>query len=159
MRQMLLGLLCSLVNAVYFRSEVDVWCEFVPQTIFMLSIFGYLVFTIFYKWCTDFEAEARPAPSLVTMLIGFFISPGEVPKEAELFEGQANVQLLLLLLAAVSVPWMLFAKPLLLRRRHLQVSGYKTLRWREARRARARALPSFLSALGASHVSQATGAR
>ena len=29
--QMLLGLGCSLANALHFRSEVDLWCEFVPQ--------------------------------------------------------------------------------------------------------------------------------
>jgi len=66
------------------------------------------------------------------MLIAFFMSPGKVPAEAALFEGQAAVQLLLLFLAAISVPWMLLAKPLLLRRRHLTLSGYKTLRSREA---------------------------
>ena len=29
--QMLLGLMCSLLNALHFRDELTVWCEFVPQ--------------------------------------------------------------------------------------------------------------------------------
>merc|ERR1719240_1378363 len=33
---MILGLTCSLLNALHFRSELDVWCDFVPQAIFML---------------------------------------------------------------------------------------------------------------------------
>jgi len=126
--QMLLGLTCSLINALHFRSELDVWCEFVPQAIFMLSIFGYLVFCIFYKWSVDWVAIGEPAPSLISLLISFFMSPGTVPPDAVLYAGQAQVQAVLLLLAFVTVPWMLLSKPLLLRRRHLQVSGYKTLK-------------------------------
>ena len=126
--QMLLGLTCSLINALHFRSELDVWCEFVPQAIFMLSIFGYLVFAIFYKWSVDWVAIAEPAPSLISMLISFFMSPGTIPPDAVLFSGQATVQTVLLFLAFVTVPWMLLSKPLLLRRKHLQVSGYKTLK-------------------------------
>jgi len=130
--QMLLGLVLSLINSLHFRSALDVWCEFVPQAIFMLSIFGYLVFAIFFKWSVDWVDEGLPAPSLIAMLIAFFMQPGRVLPEANLFRGQATVQLILLALAAVSVPWMLLAKPLLLRRQHMQVSGYKTLRSRES---------------------------
>ena len=28
---MLLGLMCSLVNALHSRSAIEVWCDFVPQ--------------------------------------------------------------------------------------------------------------------------------
>ena len=59
-------------------------------------------------------AISEPAPSLITMLIGMFMSPGTVPEGAALYRGQAGVQLLLVVLAAISVPWMLLAKPLLL---------------------------------------------
>ena len=119
--QMLLGLTCSLVNALHFRSELDVWCEFVPQAVFMLSIFGYLVFTIIYKWSVDWVAIAEPAPSLISLLIGLFMSPGKIPDDAHLYQGQATVQLVLICLAFIAVPWMLVSKPLLLRRRHLRV--------------------------------------
>mmetsp|Transcript_22304 Transcript_22304/g.69885 ORF Transcript_22304/g.69885 Transcript_22304/m.69885 type:complete len:684 (-) Transcript_22304:81-2132(-) len=132
--QMLLGLGISLVNALAARNALDVWCDFVPQAIFMLSIFGYLVFCIFYKWSIDWVAEERVAPSLITLLISFFMSPGEVPAEARLYAGQERVQVLLLLLAFVAVPWMLLAKPLLLRRRHLARAGYKNVACRPTAR-------------------------
>lgn len=86
--QMLLGLFCSLLNALHFKSELDVWCDFVPQAIFMLSIFGYLLFTIVYKWLHDWVALAERPPSLISMLIAFFMSPGEVPADAVIYDGQ-----------------------------------------------------------------------
>ena len=126
--QMLLGLGCSLANALHFRSELDLWCEFVPQVLFLLSTFGYLVFCIIYKWTVDWHFHGRPAPSLISLLIAFFMKPGTIPKDAHLYGGQEAVQLLLFSLATISVPWMLLAKPLLLRKRHLDVYGYKRRR-------------------------------
>ena len=127
--QMLLGLMCSLLNALHFRDELTSGAslcrrcrpppEAVPrlspphplhvhppsaQLIFLLSIFGYLVFCIFYKWSVAGSPTAM-APSLITMLIQMFMRPGVVPAEAHLFRGQATVQLLLLALAFVCVPW------------------------------------------------------
>ena len=112
---MLLGLFCSLLNALHFKSEIDVWCDFVPQAIFMLSIFGYLLFCIVYKWLHDWVAEAERPPSLISMLIAFFMSPGDVPSDAVLYDGQGSIQLLLVTCALIAVPWMLLAKPYLLR--------------------------------------------
>jgi V-type H+-transporting ATPase subunit a len=77
-------------------------------------------------------AESRPAPSLISLLITFFMQPGDVPPEARLYSGQEYVQLLLLTLAFIAVPWMLLAKPLLLRRRHQAALGYKTVHARDA---------------------------
>ncbi|KAL1507975.1 hypothetical protein AB1Y20_007577 [Prymnesium parvum] len=124
--QMNMGLFCSLLNALHFRNAIDVWCEFVPQAIFMLSIFGYLCFTIFLKWSIDWVAIGEPAPSLITMLIDFFMKPGVIKEP--LYAGQAYVQSYLLTVAFISLPWMLLAKPLMLRRQYLQVSGYKTVK-------------------------------
>jgi len=126
--QMLLGLFCSLLNATHFQSEIDIWCEFVPQVIFMLSVFGYLCFAIVYKWLVDWVAIAERPPSLISMLIAFAMSPGTVPADAVLFEGQASLQLCLFVMAFIAVPWMLLAKPLILRQRHNAVAGYKSIR-------------------------------
>jgi len=113
---------------MHFQSEIDIWCEFVPQAIFMLSIFGYLCFAIVYKWLTDWVALAERPPSLISLLIAFAMSPGKIPSDAVLFEGQATVQLTLFCMAFVAVPWMLLSKPLLLRQRHQAVAGYKSIR-------------------------------
>ena len=48
-----------------------------------------------------------------------------------LLVGQGSIQLLLVTCALIAVPWMLLAKPYLLRRRHRIQSGYKTVKGAE----------------------------
>ena len=43
-----------------------------------------------------------------------FLQPGSVPPQAQLFRGQGTIQLVLLMAAAICVPWLLIAKPYLL---------------------------------------------
>jgi len=155
--QMLLGLFCSLLNAMHVQSEIDIWCEFVPQALFMLAVFGYLVFAIVYKWLTDWVAIAERPPSLISMLIAFFMQPGEVPSDAVLFDGQAAVQSWLLTLAFLAVPWMLLAKPFLLRRKHLASSGYKQVGRAEADGSSRRLIDDSSDGDGASDISDLNG--
>mmetsp|Transcript_38916 Transcript_38916/g.153902 ORF Transcript_38916/g.153902 Transcript_38916/m.153902 type:complete len:248 (-) Transcript_38916:522-1265(-) len=91
--------------------------------IFMNSIFGYLVFLILFKWLKNWNSEACMSdptcepPDLKAILIGMFMSPGNVPPKLKLYDGQAFVQVLLLLAALVAIPWMLLPKPFLLKAR------------------------------------------
>eukprot|EP00186_Timspurckia_oligopyrenoides_P002953 CAMPEP_0182450222 /NCGR_PEP_ID=MMETSP1172-20130603/39844_1 /TAXON_ID=708627 /ORGANISM="Timspurckia oligopyrenoides, Strain CCMP3278" /LENGTH=869 /DNA_ID=CAMNT_0024647757 /DNA_START=179 /DNA_END=2788 /DNA_ORIENTATION=- len=128
--QMLLGLLLSAENARFFRKPVDFFFEFIPQVIFLCSIFGYLVFLIFYKWLTNWnstecmaDALCQP-PDLKAILIGMIMSPGNVPETQRMYSGQSFVQVVLLLMAFVSVPWMLLPKPLILRAQNQKKRGY-----------------------------------
>ena len=129
--QMLLGLWLSKVNANYFKNRLDFLYVFIPQMIFMTSIFGYLVFLIILKWSIDFNAPACRAdptcvpPDLKSILIGMFMSPGKLEPEMTMFRGQNTVQKLLLGSALISVPWMLLPKPLILRARNMKRRGYR----------------------------------
>lgn len=123
--QMTYSLCWSLINALYFKTPIDIFGNFLPGMIFFQSIFGYLVFTIFYKWSVDWPAADQQPPSLLNMLIYMFLQPGHL--EGKLYSGQAVIQVILLLMAFVCVPTMLFLKPFYLRREHnkARAMGYR----------------------------------
>jgi len=108
---MTFALCLQLPNHLHFRRPVDIWTGFVPQMIFLQSIFGYLVVCIIYKWIVDWTTMPMGPPSLLNMLIDMFLKPGTV--EQKLYAGQGLVQTVLVLLAVVCVPWMLCVKPYL----------------------------------------------
>ncbi|KAM0834459.1 hypothetical protein ACQ4PT_063606 [Festuca glaucescens] len=112
--QMNLGIMLSFFNAKFFKNTINVWYQFVPRLIFLNSLFGYLSILIIIKWCTGSKAD------LYHVMIYMFLSPTDDIGENQLFPGQKIVQLVLLLLALVSVPWMLIPKPLFLKKQHEQ---------------------------------------
>lgn len=100
-------------NHIRFNRRSEIWTNFIPQMLFLQSIFGYLVLCIIYKWCVNWEHSSTPPPSLLNMLIGMFLSPGDIKPGTQLYRGQSMVQTILLLIAAVCVPWLLISKPYL----------------------------------------------
>ncbi|PNY03655.1 vacuolar proton ATPase a1-like protein [Trifolium pratense] len=107
-----LGIMLSYFNARFFGSSLDIRYQFVPQMIFLNSLFGYLSLLIVVKWCTGSQAD------LYHIMIYMFLSPFDMLGENELFWGQRPLQILLLLLALIAVPWMLFPKPFILKKLH-----------------------------------------
>jgi V-type H+-transporting ATPase subunit a len=121
------SLFWSYVNARHFKSPIDIFGNFIPGMIFFQGIFGYLVFTIIYKWCVDWNSAGQSPPSLLNMLIYMFLKPGTV--EEKLYSGQGVVQVILVLAAVIQVPIMLFLKPFYLRWEHnrARAQGYRGL--------------------------------
>lgn len=168
--QMTWGIILRGVNAYYFKSTLDLVCEFIPMMLFNLSLFGYMVILIFVKWSINWQhrmalgtcsydvngtlgacdlntqtscynavgtvcdsssslADVCPLdyggtgdgcqpPNLITTLINIALSPGSV--DEPIYAGQSTVQTVLLLIAFISVPWILFIKPFYLRYQHNQ---------------------------------------
>ncbi|MED6168631.1 V-type proton ATPase subunit a1 [Stylosanthes scabra] len=107
-----LGIILSYFNACFFNNSIDIRYQFVPQMIFLNSLFGYLSLLIVVKWCTGSQAD------LYHVMIYMFLSPFENLGENQLFWGQGVLQVFLLLFALIAVPWMLFPKPFLLKKLH-----------------------------------------
>ncbi|PIA55932.1 hypothetical protein AQUCO_00700328v1 [Aquilegia coerulea] len=110
--QMNLGIVLSFCNAKFFSNSVNVWFQFIPQLIFLNSLFGYLSVLIIVKWVTGSKAD------LYHVMIYMFLSPTDDLGENQLFDGQKTLQIVLLLLALVAVPWMLLPKPFILKKQH-----------------------------------------
>lgn len=221
--QMVMGVCCKLMNSLYWKDMITLYFVYIPEIVFINSIFGYLVILILIKWTTNWDttfilnnyelvtipqiyckddlsnvpcwtAPYQPdrslvpgygaskladlpehqwcmtptatagcavfeyngklivesntygnttfmnpehyspekcaagadgcmlwkqgPPSLLDSLIKMFMEPGYVPIENQLIGGQGPLQALLILVAFVSVPMLLFPKPFLLKREH-----------------------------------------
>ena len=108
---MAFALCLQIPNHIRFKQPIEIYANFIPQALFFLSIFGYLALCILYKWSVDWEAAGMTPPSLLNMIIAMFLSPGTIPPDARLYSGQAFVQVVLLGIAAICVPWLLITKP------------------------------------------------
>ena len=125
-KKMTFALCLQIPNHLKFKKLSDIWTNFVPQMLFLQSIFGYLVVCIIYKWSVDWSKSPTSPPSLLNMLINMFLSPGTINADEQLYAGQGVVQQILLLIAAVCVPWLLCAKPYLQWKemKRIQEQGY-----------------------------------
>ncbi|KAG2592734.1 hypothetical protein PVAP13_5NG576400 [Panicum virgatum] len=110
--QMNLGIVLSYFDARFHGNALDIRYQFIPQMIFLNSLFGYLALLILIKWCTGSQAD------LYHVMIYMFLDPAGDLGENQLFWGQKELQILLLLMALVAVPWMLFPKPFILKKLH-----------------------------------------
>ncbi|XP_054812481.1 V-type proton ATPase subunit a1 isoform X2 [Prosopis cineraria] len=84
--QMNLGIILSYFNARFFGNSVDIRYQFVPQMIFLNSLFGYLSLLIVVKWCTGSQAD------LYHVMIYMFLSPTDNLGDNQLFWGQRPLQ-------------------------------------------------------------------
>ncbi|PIK38919.1 ATPase, H+ transporting, lysosomal V0 subunit a2 [Apostichopus japonicus] len=81
--QMVFGVILSYVNYRFFRQRMDVYLVFIPQLIFIIFIFGYLILMIFLKWFLFDDTNSR----------------------------QLVIQHFLVVIAVCCVPFLLFGKP------------------------------------------------
>ncbi|XP_052053664.1 V-type proton ATPase 116 kDa subunit a 1 isoform X7 [Apodemus sylvaticus] len=117
---MLFGVSLSLFNHIYFKKPLSIYFGFIPEIIFMSSLFGYLVILIFYKWTAYDAHSSRNAPSLLIHFINMFLFSYPESGDAMLYSGQKGIQCFLIVVAMLCVPWMLLFKPLILRHQYLR---------------------------------------
>lgn len=137
---MLFGISLSLVNHVFFRRPISILCEFVPQMVFLIFMFGWLCVMVIIKWISygcgpefDKVHDSACAPSvLITFINMVLLKQDQIPEgspcELYFFDGQYYFQLVLLLTAIFCVPIMLIPKPFFLKHQYKQRQLAKTTR-------------------------------
>ncbi|XP_043654442.1 V-type proton ATPase 116 kDa subunit a1 isoform X7 [Drosophila teissieri] len=120
---MIFGVVMSWHNHTYFRNRISLLYEFIPQLIFLLLLFFYMVLLMFIKWIKFAATNKKPyneacAPSILITFIDMvlFNTPKPHPEKCEtyMFFGQHTIQVLFVLVAVGCIPVMLLAKPLLI---------------------------------------------
>lgn len=117
--QMNFGIILAFTNMVHFGETIDIWCNFLPQLLFMMCLFGYLGILILVKWLT--AADVSLLNLFITMVLRFGAVEG-----TPMYPGQQMIQTVLMVVAISCIPWMLFAKPVyqLLEKRKIRSLGY-----------------------------------
>ncbi|XP_022825495.1 V-type proton ATPase 116 kDa subunit a [Spodoptera litura] len=120
---MIFGVCMSVVNYNFFRRRYSIVLEFLPQVIFLCLLFLYMVFMMFYKWVaysafSDEQAYTPGcAPSVLILFINMMLFSSTPPPEGcneYMFEAQASIQRVFVLIALCCIPVMLLGKPLYL---------------------------------------------
>uniref|UniRef100_A0A8C1JR02 V-type proton ATPase subunit a n=1 Tax=Cyprinus carpio TaxID=7962 RepID=A0A8C1JR02_CYPCA len=107
---MTFGVVLSVFNHLHFRQKFKIYLLFLPELLFLLCLFGYLVFMIFYKWLAFSVRDSQLAPSILIHFINMFLM--QESATAPLYPGEVCV--FLVVVALLSVPVLLFGKPLYL---------------------------------------------
>ena len=140
---MTFGVMLSLWNKINKRQYSQILLEFIPQLVFLLGIFGYLILMIFIKWIMYGANQPEPfsehcAPNLLITFINMMLmkTPDVDMKMANchtpsmnydiyMYPGQQGLQKTLLFFGVMMVPIMLLGKPLniLYKRRQFRYQG------------------------------------
>ncbi|KAJ8727317.1 hypothetical protein PYW07_001436 [Mythimna separata] len=125
---MLFGVCMSLWNHIYFKRRISIYVEFVPQILFLLLLFFYMVLLMFIKWTTYgstppyfgsndpaiVKTSAYCAPSILITFINMMLfktDPPRPPCDDVMYAGQMGIQKFFVIFALLCVPVMLFGKP------------------------------------------------
>uniref|UniRef100_A0A673WYZ4 V-type proton ATPase subunit a n=1 Tax=Salmo trutta TaxID=8032 RepID=A0A673WYZ4_SALTR len=106
------GVVLSVFNHLHFKHHFNVYLLFLPELLFLLCLFGYLVFMILYKWLAFGARDSRLAPSILIHFINMFLMQGG--DNTPLYPGQTGLQVFLVVVALLSVPVLLLGKPVYL---------------------------------------------
>lgn len=119
---MIFGVSLSVINHVHFRKPANIILEFLPQLIFLVLLFGYMVILMFLKWVmyaptNSLLTSPRCAPSVLILFINMMLFKHSNPFpgcEEYIYENQHQVQTILVLISLACIPIMLFGKPIYL---------------------------------------------
>ncbi|XP_076831642.1 V-type proton ATPase 116 kDa subunit a 3 isoform X2 [Brachyhypopomus gauderio] len=114
---MTFGVCLSFFNYIHFGDMSSVFLVLIPELVFMLCLFGYLVCMVVFKWVAFGPHNSSHAPSILIHFIDMFLFT-QNPDNPPLYKGQIVVQTLLVVLALCAIPVLLLGKPVHLYLKH-----------------------------------------
>uniref|UniRef100_A0A8C0E710 V-type proton ATPase subunit a n=1 Tax=Bubo bubo TaxID=30461 RepID=A0A8C0E710_BUBBB len=81
------GVMLGVFNHMHFQQWHRLVLELLPEMVFLLALFGYLVFLIFYKWVKFSAANSLEAPSILIHFIDMFLFTSNAAN-LPLYQGQ-----------------------------------------------------------------------
>ncbi|CAJ0961044.1 unnamed protein product [Ranitomeya imitator] len=122
----------ALSRNLHFKKKFCMYLVFLPELLFMMCIFGYLVFMIVFKWLAWTSVDSRRAPSILLHFISMFMFTGGDDGNIPLYSGQVSFgklqpgffmsrfgfQIFLVVIVFLCFPVLLFGKPLYLYWQH-----------------------------------------
>jgi len=118
---MIFGVAMSVINMIHFKRPIDIFLQFLPQMLFLILLFAYMVFMMMFKWVTyggkmeGQEYSPGCAPSVLILFINMMLfGSTEVPEGCKefMFDAQYILQVILVLIAVLCIPWMLLGHPI-----------------------------------------------
>lgn len=70
---------------------MNIILQFIPEMIFIISLFGYLVFMIIFKWCHFDVHSSQSAPSILIHFINMFLFNYSDDSNAPLYTHQVCI--------------------------------------------------------------------
>ncbi|XP_063909634.1 V-type proton ATPase 116 kDa subunit a 1-like [Zophobas morio] len=118
---MIFGVCVSVVNFVHFRKYSSIILEFLPQILLLCFLFLWMVVMMFMKWIWYSCDKANPieygsscAPSVLIYFINMMLFKEQEPTPGcnmYMFDGQAQLQQILVYLSLICIPVLLLGKP------------------------------------------------
>ena len=120
--QMLLGTLLKGLNNIYFKNYLSFIFVVITQICLMLALFGFMDLMIIVKWLTDWsklDKTMNNAPGIINTMIVMFIQMGakqDGDTSLDVIDNQSYIMRVLLVVALICVPCMLFVVPCIMSR-------------------------------------------
>ncbi|KAI5521690.1 vacuolar proton-transporting V-type ATPase complex assembly [Trichomonas vaginalis G3] len=119
MAQMIFGLILSFINNFVQRDWVSLITLRVPELLYLVPFYGYMVVIIIWKWCTNFKGNPslynvnvqKDGINLIQVMIGMILSFGSEDDDLKLYEGQWGAQAVITTIFFCSIPVFLVLRP------------------------------------------------
>ena len=121
MCQMIFGMFLQLINHIHRRSLYDILTKWIPEMLYLVPFFGYLVVIIIIKWTIDFDKPGSTyipdvqenGVNLIQVMIGMILNIGsEHDLSLQLYDGCWGIQNIIVVIFVLSLPYLLFVRPI-----------------------------------------------